>query len=78
MLLSCRKRLVALLISVTLFMLAAFLLPARQWWESLRLIPHTEEEREEERRGFEKHGFNQFLSDRLPLNRPVPDTRDPR
>ena len=44
----------------------------------MRLIPHTEEEREEERRGFEKHGFNQFLSDRLPLNRPVPDTRDHR
>ena len=42
------------------------------------LEPQTAEEEEEEKRGFKIHGFNQFLSDRLPLDREVPDTRDPR
>uniref|UniRef100_A0A3Q4HPC9 Polypeptide N-acetylgalactosaminyltransferase n=1 Tax=Neolamprologus brichardi TaxID=32507 RepID=A0A3Q4HPC9_NEOBR len=27
---------------------------------------------------YEKYGYNVFLSDRLPLDRPLPDTRDPR
>ncbi|XP_075875304.1 putative polypeptide N-acetylgalactosaminyltransferase 8 [Nelusetta ayraudi] len=27
---------------------------------------------------FQKYGYNVFLSDRLPLDRPLPDTRDPR
>lgn len=27
---------------------------------------------------FWKYGYNVFLSDRLPLDRPLPDTRDPR
>ena len=35
-------------------------------------------EKEEEKRGFQNNGFNQFRSDRIPLDREVPDTRDPR
>ena len=42
------------------------------------LEPLTAEEEDEEKKGFKIHGFNQFLSDRLPLDREVPDTRDPR
>ena len=41
-------------------------------------MPETEEEKEEERKGFQSNGFNQFRSDRIPLDREVPDTRDPR
>ena len=44
----------------------------------VKLEPETEEEKEEERQGFKNNGFNQFISDRLPLNREVPDTRDER
>ena len=35
-------------------------------------------EREEEKRGYALNGFNQFRSDRLPLDREVPDTREPK
>ena len=42
------------------------------------LDPQTPEEKEEERLGFENNGFNQFRSDRIPLDREIPDTRDPR
>ena len=45
---------------------------------TVNLVPQTEEEKEEERRGFDRNGFNQFVSDRVPLNRAVPDTRDRR
>ena len=45
---------------------------------TVNLVPQNEEEKEEERRGFEHNGFNQFVSDRLPLDRAVPDTRDQR
>ena len=45
---------------------------------TVNLVPQNEEEKEEERRGFERNGFNQFVSDRVPLNRAVPDTRDQR
>ena len=42
------------------------------------LEPQNEIEKEEENRGFQNNGFNQFRSDRIPLEREVPDTRDPR
>lgn len=42
------------------------------------LEPQNAIEKEEENRGFQNNGFNQFRSDRIPLNREVPDTRDPR
>ena len=38
----------------------------------------SEDEQKEAQALFEKYGYNVFLSDRLPLNRPLPDTRDPR
>uniref|UniRef100_A0A8C5BG23 Polypeptide N-acetylgalactosaminyltransferase n=1 Tax=Gadus morhua TaxID=8049 RepID=A0A8C5BG23_GADMO len=38
----------------------------------------SEDEQKEAQAFFEKYGYNVFLSDRLPLNRPLPDTRDPR
>ena len=44
----------------------------------LKLVPETDEEKEEEKRGFLNNGFNQYISDRLPLDRAVPDTRDTR
>ena len=44
----------------------------------LKLDAETEEEKDEERRGFNNNGFNQFVSDRLPLDREIPDTRDPK
>ena len=48
----------------------------RYWGKNL--VPQTDQEKEEEKRGFQNNGFNQFRSDRLPLDREVPDTRDPR
>ncbi|KAL0155254.1 hypothetical protein M9458_049517, partial [Cirrhinus mrigala] len=36
----------------------------------------TEEEQMEAERQFREFGYNAFLSDRLPLNRRIPDTRD--
>lgn len=44
----------------------------------LKLDAETEEEKDEERKGFDNNGFNQFVSDRLPLDREIPDTRDPK
>ncbi|XP_056454580.1 probable polypeptide N-acetylgalactosaminyltransferase 8 isoform X1 [Gadus chalcogrammus] len=38
----------------------------------------SEDEQKEAQALFEKYGYNVFLSDRLPLNRPLPDTREPR
>ena len=38
----------------------------------------SEDEQNEAQALFEKYGYNVFLSDRLPLSRPLPDTRDPR
>lgn len=46
--------------------------------KTMSLVPQTEDEKVEERRGFERNGFNQYVSDRLPLDRAVPDTRDTR
>ena len=49
-----------------------------QLWKNINLDPQTEEEKEEEKMGFTRHRFNQFRSDRIPLDREIPDTRDPR
>ena len=49
---------------------------ARYWGKNLD--PQTDEEKAEEKRGFQRNGFNQFRSDRIPLDREVPDTRDQR
>ncbi|TSS60396.1 putative polypeptide N-acetylgalactosaminyltransferase 8 [Bagarius yarrelli] len=38
----------------------------------------THDEQREAQAGYEKYGYNSYLSDRLPINRPLPDTRDPR
>ncbi|KAI4881264.1 hypothetical protein NFI96_010204 [Prochilodus magdalenae] len=38
----------------------------------------TEEEQKEAQDLFVRYGYNVFLSDRLPLNRSLPDTRDPK
>ncbi|XP_051548975.1 probable polypeptide N-acetylgalactosaminyltransferase 8 [Myxocyprinus asiaticus] len=38
----------------------------------------TEEEQIEAEKQFQEYGYNSFLSNRLPLNRTIPDTRDPR
>ena len=45
---------------------------------TVNLVPETDEEKDEEKRGFDRNGFNQFVSDRIPLDRAVPDTRDQR
>ncbi len=37
-----------------------------------------DEEKKEEQLGFQNNGFNQFRSDRIPLDREIPDTRDSR
>lgn len=42
------------------------------------LDPQSPEEKEEEKKGFDDNGFNQYRSDRISLDREVPDTRDPR
>ncbi|KAL4006073.1 hypothetical protein ACER0C_005786 [Sarotherodon galilaeus] len=38
----------------------------------------SEHDQREAQSLYEKYGYNVFLSDRLPLDRPLPDTRDPR
>ncbi|XP_019217470.1 probable polypeptide N-acetylgalactosaminyltransferase 8 [Oreochromis niloticus] len=38
----------------------------------------SEDDQREAQSLYEKYGYNVFLSDRLPLDRPLPDTRDPR
>uniref|UniRef100_A0A3Q3MI87 Polypeptide N-acetylgalactosaminyltransferase n=1 Tax=Mastacembelus armatus TaxID=205130 RepID=A0A3Q3MI87_9TELE len=38
----------------------------------------SEDDQKEAQSLFEKYGYNVFLSDRLPLHRPLPETRDPR
>ena len=53
------------------------LLPSQQR-EKPVLDPQTEAEKEEEKLGFVRSGFNQFRSDRMPLDREIPDTRDLR
>lgn len=45
----------------------------KHWGENL-----SEEEQREAQGLFEKYGYNVFLSDRLPLDRALPETRDPR
>ena len=45
----------------------------KDWGENL-----SEEEQREAEGLFQKYGYNVFLSDRLPLDRVLPDTRDPR
>lgn len=42
------------------------------------LDPQTDAEKEEEKLGFVNNGFNQYRSDRIALDREVPDTRDSR
>ncbi|XP_013889860.1 probable polypeptide N-acetylgalactosaminyltransferase 8 [Austrofundulus limnaeus] len=45
----------------------------KEWGDNL-----SEDEQREAQALFEKYGYNVFLSDRLPLDRPLPETRDPR
>ncbi|XP_044212962.1 probable polypeptide N-acetylgalactosaminyltransferase 8 [Thunnus albacares] len=45
----------------------------REWGENL-----SEDDQREAQALFENYGYNVFLSDRLPLDRTLPDTRDPR
>ncbi|XP_077465831.1 putative polypeptide N-acetylgalactosaminyltransferase 8 [Stigmatopora argus] len=45
----------------------------QKWGEDL-----SEEEQREAENLFIKYGYNAFLSDRLPINREIPDTRDAR
>jgi len=48
----------------------------RKW--GLKLDPHSDEEKAEEKEGFNKNGFNQYKSDRIPLDRGIPDNRHSR
>uniref|UniRef100_UPI003AAC8D4F probable polypeptide N-acetylgalactosaminyltransferase 8 n=1 Tax=Centroberyx gerrardi TaxID=166262 RepID=UPI003AAC8D4F len=45
----------------------------RKWGDGL-----SEEEQKEAESLFQRYGYNAFLSDRLPLNREIPDTRNPK
>lgn len=45
----------------------------KTWGEDL-----SEGDQREAQSLYEKYGYNVYLSDRLPLDRPLPDTRDPR
>lgn len=42
----------------------------RQWGDGL-----SEEEQREAEKLYQSYGYNAYLSDRLPLNRQIPDTR---
>ena len=44
----------------------------------MSLTPETDEEKEEQKRGYDLNGFNQYRSDRIPLDRNIPDTRHPK
>jgi hypothetical protein len=48
----------------------------RKWGRSLEAI--TPEEKAEKKRGYDLNGFNQYRSDRIPLDRAVPDNRHHR
>lgn len=45
----------------------------KEWGENL-----SEEDQREAQALFQGYGYNVFLSDRLPLDRALPDTREPR
>lgn len=45
----------------------------KQWGEDL---PEAEQKKAQDL--FQKFGYNVYLSNQLPLNRPIPDTRDSR
>ncbi|KAK2810024.1 hypothetical protein Q5P01_000446 [Channa striata] len=45
----------------------------KEWGSNL-----SEDDQREAQALYEKYGYNVFLSDRLPIDRPLPDTRDPR
>uniref|UniRef100_A0A3Q0QXS1 Polypeptide N-acetylgalactosaminyltransferase n=1 Tax=Amphilophus citrinellus TaxID=61819 RepID=A0A3Q0QXS1_AMPCI len=45
----------------------------KRWGDDL-----SEEEQKEAEQLFHRYGYNAFLSDRLPLNREIPDTRPPK
>ena len=45
----------------------------KKWGQNL-----SHDEQHEAQAGFNKYGYNVYLSDRLPINRQLPDTRDPR
>ena len=54
----------------------SLLSPCSKWGRSLEA--KTEEEKAEEKLGFDRNGFNQYRSDRIPLSRKVPDNRPSR
>ena len=46
---------------------------SRNWGKSK--VANTEEEKKEEKLGFDRNGFNEFASRRIPIDRTIPDTR---
>ena len=53
-----------------------FFLSCSKW--GLSLEARTADEKAEEKKGFDLNGFNQYRSDRIPLDRSVPDNRHSR